>query len=349
MTEAERLKKLALEAFAKDISERLVIDVSKVPKEFGRGLWQHLSKCAIIRTALNSDAVDWFSQNVIEQPTNMDFSFTDIYLAHVSLHFNRRESVFDWIFEERDDEDKDSPFDMFDIKIGEHVLPTRIDSSGREGVQQMISKIASDLKIRIDVIDWLRKFFKCNISVFQLDTSECCQYWDLSKESGKVSLYECMDVDFVKRVVPERRQKGWYTRIYMLRIDEPTSISLEQIKQAGIKIVHLNLTGSTFDTIVSFHQGMISENHSISTKVSDWTVEQLKKFKDALGFTDYSEELERTHVWKNGFMENSERRMCKMIEGGHALVVLVNEKDLEPGVYDRIGCTFWNKIPPQWI
>ncbi|EGT31426.1 hypothetical protein CAEBREN_15200 [Caenorhabditis brenneri] len=346
--EPKSLRDLAMDAFIEELQYQLVVDVSKIPAEFGDDIWDKMTTCEIIQTALNSNAVDWFSENVISEPKSMTVGFPGSGdFGSVELKFQHRETLL-WRFEKpsknkknKHDNDND---EWFDIKIGDHVLKTRVDwfaSQNRYNTDAIVSVLPStDFKVRYDIVQWLCGFFRCKVEKFEFEDSKLCSYWNFVEEPGDLKIERCTDLDFANRVLPERQRKNLSTSVSRFRIDEPIRITAQSIQQARINTAFLNFTTSDFDTITSFYKELIPKVRIICTKVLNWTADQLETFKSELGLEDYSDELLETYRAEK-FMEDSEQKWYKLLEIGYAVVVYVNEK--EPEVYDQIGCTRWYK------
>lgn len=347
-TEAKTLQQLAIDAFIEDARNRLVVDVSKIPKEYGAEMWKQLTFCELIQIALKSNAVEWFSKNVIEQPLYMEVSIKQNGRSGIWIDIKNRER-FMWLFNTPAHQSESVQSDIFNIEIGGHVVPTWIhDRIYDDYGDNLVSKLnTTDFKIPYDVIEWLRKFFHCKINSFEFwnPNSDHCKYWDLTEERGDVLMYRCTDADFVSRVLPERERKKFSTTIRAIDIEEPITVDPEAFRHANVCSAKFNFTTSDFEAIVKFYMENATDSRDfqrkVFTKVPNWTTGQLEEFKTRLEFKDYSEELHKTHN-KISFVENMKERMYRtQCDELGAIVVIVHEK--EPGVYDEIGLTWWRR------
>ncbi|UMM32858.1 hypothetical protein L5515_006522 [Caenorhabditis briggsae] len=237
------------------------------------------------------------------------------------------------------------------LKIGEHQLISRLLPGDHEEYFPILHSYMTKYQTGfLEIVDWLRKFFKCEPTDIKIGTGRITNYdemihWQPLLNTPKLVISECNKSQFITELLERRNEKHLRTHIDFAEIRDPRSVSIEGISSldyisARINFSHLDSNFFT-ENIRNFLGQEHPKFHIFRAEIPDWTRDQVNAFRTDLNLEHFDTNLDQTHKSRDRFNDlTNDSRMFQMKKDERSVFVFHFYQNKTS--FDKMAIAVWS-------
>ncbi|CAL2042946.1 unnamed protein product [Caenorhabditis brenneri] len=322
------LFKLSLDALIEHVkNKKLKFSPDEIPPTIHNMLWNDSTVLNLIINTCHPETRNWFSTRVIQIPPVITVGFCQNIVGkhcQVKIRFENRATVT-WTLASLHWPQYPSP--KFIIRTGNQYISTRTDFRSRN----FTSLLSNYNRSRFEVVNWICKVFRCEISELILDycVDEQVLKWPKLKTVSTLKIKEYKNLEVLKELIVERHKNGLRTKFDEVKISTPAQkefLPFIDFTRAGINFSNLRI-----DQLIEEFRVLSQRKHCLAVaRTRNLSNEDFEFFKAQLGFSDRSTTSMVVHE-----ETNTRLRVVSELKDGKLTKFRFLEK--EPGVYWAIG------------
>ncbi|PIC23942.1 hypothetical protein B9Z55_017460 [Caenorhabditis nigoni] len=334
------------------------INFSKLPvPTVGEAFWKCTKIDEFLNLATNTPHTAWF-QKIAVAPTKFSVNFETPPEArsrnYWEIQMEFKDHVpFVWRFH--------SHPELFGgakmkLKIGEHQLISRLLPGDHGEYYPILHSYMTKYQTGfLEIVDWLRKFFKCEPTDIKIGT-ECIKnydeilHWQPLLNTPKLIISESNQSQFITELLERRNEKQLRTHIDFAEIRNPRSVSIEALSSLDYISGRIDFTNLDSNFLTEYVRNFLgrknSKFHVFRGAIPDWTRDQVNAFGTDLNLEPFDVDLNRTHKPVDNFNDlSNDSRMFQKRKNEWAVLVFHFFQNKE-GFY-KIAISVWSPKQPR--
>ncbi|CAO4377426.1 unnamed protein product [Caenorhabditis nigoni] len=334
------------------------INFSKFPvPTVGEAFWKCTKIDEFLNLATNTPHTAWF-QKIAVAPTKFSVNFEAPPEARARNYWEIRMEFKDhvpfvWRFHSHPELFAGA---KIKLKIGEHQLISRLLPGDQEEYYPILHSYITNYQTGfLKIVNWLRKFFKCEPTDITIGARCITNYdemiqWEPLLNTPKLVISECDLSQFITELLERRHEKQLRTHIDFVEILHLQSISIEGLSSLDYISGRINFYRHDSNFVTEYIRNFLgrenSKFHVFRATIPDWTRVQVQAFGTDLNLEHFDINLNRTHEprdWFNDLANGS--RMFQMRKKDTSVLVfyfIQNEKG-----FDKMAITVWTPDAPR--
>ncbi|EGT31049.1 hypothetical protein CAEBREN_02247 [Caenorhabditis brenneri] len=321
------LFKLSLDALIEHVkNKKLKFSPDQLPPTIHNMIWNDSTVLDLIIHTCHPETRIWFSTRVIHIPPVLSVEFRGNGIVNdcqLKIRFENRPTVtwtlakFDWT---------ELPRPKFIIRTGNQYVSTQMDLNNAD----FTSTLPNYDRSRLEVINWICKVFRCEISelVLHYGVDDRLLKWDKLKLATSLTIGGSNKPDTFKELIMERHKNNLRTTLETINIETP--LQKELMSFIDFTTAWINFRDLKVDQLIEEFRLLSQREHCIAAvRTMDLSNEDFELFKAGMGFSDRS-----TTSMINRRQTNSRVLLVSELKDGKLTNFRFLEK--EPGVYYAI-------------
>ncbi|PIC23946.1 hypothetical protein B9Z55_017464 [Caenorhabditis nigoni] len=200
------------------------------------------------------------------------------------------------------------------LKIGEQNLISKLVPGNQAGDSPVLHSYMTKYQMGfLKIVDWLRKFFKCEPTDIKIGAQCITNYdemihWEPLLNTPKLVISECDRSQFITELLERRHEKQLRTHIDYVEILHPQSASIEALCSLDYISGRINFYCLDSNFVTEYVRNHIlgrenSKFYVFRAAIPDWTRDQVNAFGTDLSLQHYDVDLNRTHKPRMMFNE----------------------------------------------
>ncbi|PIC23943.1 hypothetical protein B9Z55_017461 [Caenorhabditis nigoni] len=343
------------------------INFSKLPvPTVGEAFWKCTKIDEFLNLATNTPHSAWF-QKIAVAPTKFSVNFEAPPEARARNHWEiqmefQDHGRFIWRFYRLPDNFDDA---TMKLKFGQHNILSKLEPGNQAGDSPVLHSYITEHQTGfLEIVDWLRKFFKCEPTDIKIRNRCITNYdeilhWQPLLNTPKLAMMKSKRSQFITELLEKRHEKQLRTRIDVVDIRHPQSVSIEGLSSLDYHSGHIDFSDLDSNFVTEYIRNFLGQENErflvLRAAIPDWTRDQVDAFGADLNLEHFDVDLNRTH--KPGYqfhaLTNDSRMFQIRKDERSVLVFHFSRPTLRFGNvvitnrFDKMAITVWLLEEPQ--